>query len=151
MKTLKEILLERHQATDTKLDSIRESVLAAECSIKIQNSKLKNREAVVTVAGFASLIWRELIWPSRRIWAGFAFGWFAIALLKLNGSDSEPTQMVAKPKATDDSNRVLMVWREQQRIMAELAGPRETVDAEEPKKADMPKPRSQRIVLWRVT
>jgi hypothetical protein len=139
MKTPREVLLNRHQAIKPKLNSIRETVLAAAC-VHPPRPYLALPLRIVIDA------WNELILPARRIWAGFAVVWVAIGALNL--ANSEPTggtRTATKPV----SSGMVMAWQEQQKVMAELTGPNEPVDTRKPKTVD-PKPRSDRLTLWRI-
>ena len=86
-------------------------------------------------------LWRELVLPSWRIWAGLACAWVLIAVLNL--ASSEPTTKVAsqpKPRSGEEL-RALM---EQRRMFAQLIGP-----LSEPaytRKRTSPGPRSDRAV-----
>jgi len=63
--------------------------------------------------------WRNLFWPSPRIWAGLGAAWIAILFLNLNSELSPPTvveSQVANAAAADG-------LEERRRLMAELLGP----------------------------
>ncbi len=133
MKTPREILLQRHRATEPRLDGIRRDVisrLANPPGLRIERSLLR---ALHT-------LWRELIWPCRRTWAGLAAVW--VVLLTLQLASRDPAEVAAR-KTPPPSPEVLMVLRQQQLLLAEL------VERPAPRAADRPKsaparPRSQR-------
>ena len=85
-------------------------------------------------------LWRELIWPCRRTWAGLAAVWLVLLTLQLASRD--PAEVAAR-STPPPSPEVLMVLRQQQLLLAEL------VERPAPRAADRPKtaparPRSQR-------
>jgi hypothetical protein len=79
MKTPRELLLSRHRATTPKLDTIRQSVVAA-----------PRQSAVINAipATLFQTLWRELIFPSRRTWAAFATIWLFIFLVNFAQRDN---------------------------------------------------------------
>jgi hypothetical protein len=87
----------------------------------------------------ASTLWRELIQPSRRIWAGLACVWVLIAMLNL--ASSEPAMKIAaqsKPPSGEEVRALI----EQRRMFTQLIGP-----LSEPaytQKRTSPGPRSER-------
>ncbi len=93
MKTPREILLKLHRSTEPKLDRLWDESLAPE----LQRGRAHTREAstgrqnLLLAAGWK--LWRELVLPSRRIWAGLACAWVVIAVLNL--ASSEPATEVA--------------------------------------------------------
>jgi len=132
MKTPREILLKRHQAVEPKLDAIRNNVVR------------EGRRAAVPefrVAGTATLpmsIWRELIFPCRRIWAGLAAVWIVILAVNLSMRDHSPAVAMKSPPTSE----MIMAWRQQQQLLTELIGPNET-RAAAPPKPFAPQPRSE--------
>lgn len=133
MKTPREILLHRHQAADAKLNQIRRDVIA-----QMEKSSVTRAEWLPLRA--LHTLWRELIWPCRRTWAGLAEVWLVLLTLQLASRD--PAAVAAR-KTPPPSPEVLMVLRQQQLLLAEL------VERAAPRAADRPKtaparPRSQR-------
>lgn len=87
--------------------------------------------------------WREVVWSSRGIWAGLAAVW--ILILAGHLSLREHPRMLAG-KAPPSSREIMMAFREQQSILAELLADHSHVsggDAERPK--FVPKPRTQNV------
>ena len=83
--------------------------------------------------------WRQLIWPSRRIWAGLAAVW--VLLLAANVSlHGGPQTAVAKSVPTAE---MISSFRQQERILAELIGQNELRATAAPKSFS-PQPRSGR-------
>ncbi len=138
MKTPREILLQHHQTAAPKLDTARNNVLKAELSREGRRSAVPKFK-VADTATFPLLIWRELIWPSRRIWAGLAAVW--ILILAANVSMRDHSQYVAEKSSP--TPEIIMTWRQQERLLAELIGPNE-VRVAQPPKPFLPRPRSER-------
>jgi hypothetical protein len=138
MKTPREILLERHQAAEPKLDAIRVAVVG-----ELNNNETKEQSwAAVLVSSFLGCpqkLWRELILPSRRIWAGMAATWLAMFIVNVSMHDNSQTvAMKSSP-----SPGMMMTFQQQERLLAELTEPHETRIAE-PSKKSIPQPRSER-------
>ena len=84
MKTPKEILLETHQVMTPRLDKLREDVLAVE--LGQANSPISPKRRNI-FAAIPLKLWNELIWPSRRAWAGLAAVWVALAVVHFSQND----------------------------------------------------------------
>jgi len=80
-----------------------------------------------------------LLWPHPAAWAGLAAVW--VVIVGLNLATRASTPLVAK-RAAPVSPQVFMAFREQERLLAELLGPREAPVAERPKPRP-PQPRSE--------
>jgi hypothetical protein len=133
MKTPREILLKRHRSVEPRLDRM----WAENLSPELRSEGAPTRANVFLAVGWT--LWRELIWPSRRIWAGLACAWVLIAVL--NVASFEPAPQVAS-KARPPSGEELRALVEQQRMLAQLIGP-----LSEPvynQKRTSPGPRSER-------
>jgi anti-sigma factor RsiW len=81
--------------------------------------------------------WHQLIWPSRRIWAGLAAVWVLILAANIAMRDSQTTMAKTAP-----TTEIIMAWRQQERLLAELIGPNEP-RAAQPLKPFAPQPRSE--------
>ena len=143
MKTPRDILLARHQAAAPKLDAVRADVLAIEFNVGQASrlSPIKNaRKSETGATPVLLLLWRELIFPSRRIWAGLAAVW--IGIFAVNFSQRDPSPVMA---VKSSSPQMMLTFRQQERLLAELTGPGEPSVAEPPKnKTTAPRPRSER-------
>jgi anti-sigma factor RsiW len=66
------------------------------------------------------IIWRELIWPSRYAWGGMAALWAAMLVVnvQLSGPGSN-----AVSASVSSPQEMMQAWREQNRVLAELAQP----------------------------
>ena len=146
MKTPRDILLERHQAATPRLDALRREVVEG---LNNQATKEQSWSAslVALILCCSKQFWRELIWPCRRIWAGLAAIWILIFVFNL--SQRDPSELMAK-KLPPPSPEMILAFRQQQRLLAELIGPNET-RAAEPAKPFLPQPRSEgRIEIFMV-
>ena len=134
MKTPREILLRHHQAVTPKLDEIRRAVVAnlKECPAA--------REQSLAVA-VAFKLWRELVWPCRRTWAGLAATW--LVLIVFNLTHAERSQVIAG-KSSMPPAEMRLVFQEQQRVLAELIGPRTPLSPVEQPRRPSNEPRSER-------
>ena len=81
-----------------------------------------------------------LLWPHPTAWAGLAAVWLVI--LGINLTTRDPATVAAR-HAAPVSPQVFMAFQEQERLLTELLGPRETPVAEQPK-PDPARPRSER-------
>jgi len=133
MKTPREILLKRHQSVESKLDRMWTRNLSPE----LRQAGTPARENVFLAAGWT--LWRELIWPSRRIWAGLACAWLLI--IGLNAASFEPASPViskAEPRSRDEMQALI----EQRRMLAQLLDPLSETSSK--RKSNPSGPRSDR-------
>ena len=134
MKTPRDILLERHQAAKSKLDVIRSEVVA-QC-------REEQRVAKPGLMFLPLLLWRELIFPSRRTWAGIAAAW--VLILVVNFSLRDPAQPGSVIKVAAPA---MMSFQEQQKLLNELLADRSVpMDTDRPKTFS-PRPRSERVYV----
>lgn len=131
MKTPREILLGQHQAASAKLDEVRQAVVA----------ELTPQPAREPGVPFALKIWRELVWPCRRTWAGLGAVW--VAILVFNSAQSERSQVVLAVVATSPGEMRLAL-QEQRRVLDELIGSPKPVQPAEPPRRPNNQPRSER-------
>jgi len=117
VKTPREILLLRHQAVEPKLDRMRIEILSAELRPKASfAARMKPTERNLAF-GIAQTLWRELIWPCRRVWAGVACAWLLI--IGLNAASFERAPRVAS-KMGPRSGEEIRAFVEQRRMLAQL-------------------------------
>jgi hypothetical protein len=115
----------------------REEILVA-ADVNRRNAPVRE---LTFAATFPVLLWRELIWPCRRIWVGLAPVW--VALLVFNVTHSERGQIVtAESKIRPGEMR--LAFQEQQRILSEIIGPRSPISPAEPPRRPNNQPRSER-------
>jgi hypothetical protein len=133
MKTPREILLKQHQSVEPQLDRMWVKELAPE----LRSERTPAHENVLLVVGWK--LWRELIWPCRRVWAGVACAWLLI--VGLNVASVEPARQIAS-KAGPRSSEEMQVLIEQRRMLAQLTDwPTEPAKT---RKSNPPGPRSER-------
>ena len=84
-----------------------------------------------------------ILWPHPRAWAGLAAVWILIFAVDFSIRDKTP--LVAE-KSAPPSPQVIAELRQQQRMLAELIGARDTSDADRSKSL-VPPPRSQRVEI----
>jgi hypothetical protein len=82
-----------------------------------------------------------LLWPHPRAWAGLAAVWVLILAVDFSIRDKSH---VLSEKSSPPSPEVIVELRQQQRLLAELIGPRDTSDADRSKPL-VPQPRSERV------
>src|ERR1017187_4933981 len=81
-----------------------------------------------------------ILWPHPTAWAGLAAVWLVI--LGVNLTTQDASTVIAK-HASPASPQVFMAFQEQERLLSELIGPRETPVAERPRQAP-PRPTRER-------
>ena len=84
-----------------------------------------------------------ILWPHPKAWAGLAAVWILILAVDFSTHDKSPA--IAE-KSAPPSPEVIVELRQQQRLLAELIGPRDTSDADR-SKSFVPQPRSERVEL----
>jgi hypothetical protein len=130
MKTPREILLDRHQAVEPKLDEIRHAVVA----------DLSPAPSLKPQIPFVLKLWRELIWPCRRTWAGLATVWLTI--LVFNHSPAQRSH-VAITKSTTPPGEMRLALQEQRLVLEEIIGPTLRTAITKPPRRPNNQPRSQ--------
>jgi anti-sigma factor RsiW len=106
---------------------------------EIKSADRRNSIALFSPRAVLLECWRQLIWPSRRIWSGLAAVWLLILIANLDFHASTPRMMATtSPRSAD----FIMAFREQQQVMAELTDHAD-VKAIEPPTQFVPRPRSE--------
>ena len=139
MKTPREILLRRHQSANARLDQLRTEVLSTTLSHPIRALRRDGREDKPLAVRALLVVWRELIWPCRRAWAGMAALW--LVLWGINRGLSEPPK-AARSARTASAPALFEALEEQRRLLAELIPPVSSQPTEPPRRN--PRPRSDR-------
>jgi hypothetical protein len=85
----------------------------------------------------------SLLWPHPKAWAGLAAVWIFIFAVNFSMRDSSPR---LAEKSAPPSPEVIVELRQQQRLFAELIGPRESRDADRPR-IFTPRPRGERTEI----
>lgn len=142
MKTPREVLLNRHRAAEPQLNSTCRTVVEELAKKKTKQQNL----LLVSLLWYPRIFWRELIWPARRIWAGFAATWLVVVAANLADWHSSP---VTQAKTKLPPSQVLTAWRQQQKFLTELVGQTDWGDAEKPK-ATTPRPRTERQATFSI-
>jgi hypothetical protein len=140
MKTPKEILLETHQVMTPRLDKLREDVLAVE--LGQANSPISPKRRNI-FAAIPLKLWNELIWPSRRAWAGLAAVWVALAVVHFSQNDRGGSIQ------TTPDPQILEAWNEQQAILEQLANERRQLAEKTP--ANAPPITPEKSANWATT
>lgn len=139
MKTPREILLQRHQAAELKLDAIRREIITEEFNNQATKKQSWLNGLVPLFLCCSKNFWRELIWPCHRIWAVLAAVW--VLLLVANVSMRDSSQIIVAE--TSPTPEMILSFRQQEKILAELIGPNET-HVPRPPKPSLPRPSSER-------
>ena len=139
MKTPREILLEQHRSAAPKLDAIRREVMKVAADVNRRKQPVRELTFAATLANAIRLSFLELIWPCRRIWAGLAAVW--ILIFVFNFSQRDPSELMAR-KTPPSSPEMILTFRQQEKLLAELMGPNEP-QAVESSKPFLPQPRSE--------
>jgi hypothetical protein len=133
MKTPRDILFARHQNTAPKLDAIRREVLSAE---------FQRENRIPLFVNLPLALWRELFWPSRRIWTGLAAIWILIFAVNFSQRDQSGVMAGKDPLPSPE---MMLIFRQQERVLAELTDQKEMPIAGPPK-LFLPQPRSERRI-----
>jgi hypothetical protein len=144
MKTPREILFERHRQAEPKLDAVRRKALASLPAAGSVISPHSNTRAAFHRARAAlRKAWLELIWPSRRVWAGMAVIWLVVLAANL---EMKTTTNVSAVRSAH-TRELARAFEERQRLLAELLLPASPPPAT-PARSD-PGPRSERLTLFK--
>ena len=96
MKSPRDLLLEKHQRTEAKLDAIRQRVLLADsCEESVPAPRSLS---------FVNLIWEDLFLPSRRWWAVLGAAWCLILAARLPlAGETDVRRVEVRPSAADEA------------------------------------------------
>jgi hypothetical protein len=139
MKTLREVLFEKHQAAEPRLDAIREQVVAGLNPDGSTEAPVRSKRAAGDWQSGAPG-WRQFLWSLRWHLAGVSAIWMVALLLNVD-STPELTQDAPRQEAPSPQ-QFLAGLRESQRQLRELTeapAAQPAPEAPEPK----PSPRSQ--------
>ena len=139
MKSPRELLFARHQATLPKLDAIRHEVVA---ELNHQETKEQSFSSflVASLLGCSNKLWRELVWPCRRIWTWLAAVWVLLFLVNFSQRDGSHSNFAKSPPSVP----MMMTFRDQQKMLNELFADRSLpMEADRPR-IYSPKPRTER-------
>jgi len=120
MKAPREILLKRHQLASRKLDTLRVEALSSFRSHRSHRSQAARhdvgRERALPLRAVLA-VWRELIWPCRKIWAGVAAAWLLIIPVNFLIMDTPGS---TQRGSGSDSPDIRAYFAEHYRLIAEL-------------------------------
>ena len=139
MKTPREILLARHRAAEVSLNQIRREVVAEMVRQETTTGERALAREMPWIALTALKLWREVVWPSRRIWASLTAVWLMILGYHLIYSDRH-ARFAHGPAAPAQQLRSALEQRRE--LIAEFALLPQTKVAKPPK--HRPQPRSER-------
>ena len=139
MKTPREILLTHHRQAEPKLDHIRRKILTrltTPASAEAWTTAPSPRGQILVAL---KKTWMELLWPSRRAWAGMAVLWLIVMAANL-----EMKTTVGGPPGTRPApvRELAQGLQEQRRLLSELLQTPKSALAEPPR--HNPRPRSER-------
>ena len=140
MKTPREILLERHRQAEGRLDEVRRQVLTGLPAARNVEAGEPGRSAEHRLPAALRKIWLELIWPSRRAWAGLAALWLIVLAVNLEMKAAFP---VARAAGQVPASEVVQAFAEQRRVLAELLPP-----VKSPRVRAMPPKDDRRSERW---
>ena len=144
MKTLREVLLGRHQAAEPKLDAIRKKVVADMARRTSADAAADSGRMEPFGTSSSPFGWRELLWSLRWHLAGVGVAWVVAALLSI---DHTPTPALhVTHRGAPSREQLSAALRENQRQLRELISApsmESATAAHEP----TPSPRSQSQVL----
>ena len=113
----------------------REEILAA-AEVQLPGAPKRSEGGSTFIAQLSTILW-----PHPAAWAGLAAVWILILAVDFSMRDKSP---VMAEKTATPSPEVIVELRRQQRLLAELIGPRDTRDADRSKPL-VPQPRSERV------
>ncbi|HLX95726.1 MAG TPA: hypothetical protein VKU37_08275 [Verrucomicrobiae bacterium] len=134
MKTPHEILFKRHQAAESKLDAIRETVVAS-----VDDRRTANPPAIAD----HNYAWREFWFSLRWHLAGMGAAWLVIVLLNLNIGRSVSLASAMPREKIPSAQIILASLHENRRELLEMIQPSESREAR-PSKLFRLQPRSER-------
>lgn len=118
MKTPREILFQRHQSAEPKLDDIRETVVASVYDCRTHSPAVTDRR----------YNWREFLISLRWHLAGMGAAWLIIVLLNLNiGHATNLASAIPRAKIPP-AQIILAALRENRRELLEVIQPSESRD-----------------------
>ena len=138
MKTPREILLAQHRTTEPSLDIIRQTVVANELSHQHSNAQSWMASFWASFREVPNILWRELIFPCRRIGTGLAALWMAMAAINISLCDPSPA-----PIEKASSPVKITAFRDRRELLNVLLEDRSAPMTAEPPGILSPKPRTE--------
>ena len=137
MKTPRELILERHQSAEAKLEGIRAEDLARHSQAASAPKNCRNEQRI-GLAYVALKLWKESIRPWRHVWIGMALVWLVLLSLSQSGTEGLKTSAQARPRPNPELRAAL---RAQKAWRLQLLEPSTTSFVLEPQN---PGPRTER-------
>jgi hypothetical protein len=109
------------------------------CDRRASANDARERRPQTAATTALQTLWRELIFPCRRIWAGLAAVWILIFIVNFSQRDGSQTMMAKSAPSPE----MILTFRQQEMLLAELIGQNEP-QAAEPPKTFSPRPSSER-------
>jgi hypothetical protein len=120
----------------------REEILTAASKVGTARRVVHGRLGEASLPNWLSTLNSQLstiLWPHPKAWAGLAAVWILIFAVDFSVQDKSP---VMAEKSAPPSPEVVAELKQQQRLLAELIGPRDEHDADR-SKSFVPQPRSE--------
>jgi hypothetical protein len=127
MKTPREILLERHRQAEPRLDEVRRKALAVVAPPSTAGTSKTIRDPNGPILAALKKAWMELIWPSRRAWAGLAGLWLVVGVANLEIKNSVQGGPATRASQVRELAQGL---KEQRRLLSELLQSPKTASTE---------------------
>ena len=137
MKIPREILLAQHRATEPSLDNIRRTVVANECHLEAKAQSWTTSFGA-SFQEIQNTLWRELVFPCRRIGAGLAAIWMAITAINISLGDHSTA-----PVGKSSSPVKIMAFRDRRELLNILLDDRSAPLTADPPRILSPKPRTE--------
>jgi hypothetical protein len=137
MKTLRELIFEKHRSMESRLEQIRPEELAALAS------KTRPMRQEIGLLAMVREFWMESIWPWRRAWLAMTAVWLVMLFVFAANHDTPRT---ARVKVRPPSPEMMAALREQRQMMLQLFEP---ASSERPTEPRIPGPRSEyRVAIY---
>ncbi len=142
MKTPREILFKRHQAAESKLDAIRETVVDT-ITLREGRQVAVPKIGETGTAPLPIFSWREFWFSLRWHLAGMSAVWLVVVFLNLNVGHSVSLASALPREKIPSAQIILASLRENRRELLEMIQPSESREAR-PSKLFPLQPRSER-------
>jgi hypothetical protein len=120
MKTPREILFQKHQAVEPKLDAVRKTAVWEGRRVAVPKT------GVASTATLPALSWREFLISLRWHLAGMGAAWVVIVLLNLNLGHSSSLASALPAAKIPPPQIILASLRENRRELLEMIQPAES-------------------------
>ncbi len=128
-----------HVEPTPEIQSRWEKAIQAVADVNRRKQPVRELTFAATLANAVRLSFQELIWPCRHVWAGLAAVW--VVIFAVNFSAHDPGLIAGK--SPPPTREMILTFRQQEKLLAELVGPNEPHVAA-PLKPLSPRPSSER-------